>query len=258
MQSVAERAHAPVNRTPVVDLRSSQEARYAQIVAHRHSRFGEQARELERAVFERSLGFSTVEHALRYDPYDHASVFLGVVDLDEDAVVGALRVVRPSPAGLLTVEDMRHGWGMDRSSVERPAFGTTIDLDTTWDVATLSVDPGHRNGKVSCALYQSLCMLGDRAGASSLIAIFDTTAHRLFNVFCNGLMSAYDVEPRMLAGSMSLPVWANIADRQEWLRRFVPRRYDLLVAGKPADGVLPADWDRLSSALAPVPARASR
>lgn len=242
---------APVHQLGdgVIDLRRP---RYEQVVGRRGDEVGDRARDLERLVFERSFGMSTAEHAAHYDPFDEASFFLAVLDRHDGDVVGAIRVVEPSPAGLVSAIDIGLVWGLDRDQIEHPTPGTVLPLGSTWDIATLAVLPDRRRGGIiSRALYQAMCMSSREAGVRTWLSILDLTVHRMFAWQYQRVFRAYDVEPRAFAGSVSLPVWCDLDEYQRRLRRRAPALHTMLFGQGACDDVAPLDWPAASSALRP-------
>jgi hypothetical protein len=228
-------------------------------VADAGTDLGRHARRLERDVFERSFGLPPDAHGRHYDPYDARSTFFVVVDRDSDAVVGSLRIVRPGTGPLCTVADLQRGWGMSTEQIERPDPGTRLALETTWDIATLAVAPGHRRGTVSRALYQALCMVAGRAGITGFISILDVVVHRMFRRQYRDVLRRYAVDARLFDGSLSVPVWCDLEAYQQRLRADAPELFRLLFEGAPCGGeVAEPDWDALTRAVsarwAPVPA----
>src|SRR5437588_8071317 len=110
----------------------------------------------EAEVFLETYGNTAADFAAEYGPYDDASHFIALVDGSDD-VVGACRLIAPSPAGLKTVNDVsRPPWQVDGARAVR-AVGA--DLSAAWDVATISVRTGRDVSPLaSAALYHGLVM----------------------------------------------------------------------------------------------------
>lgn len=201
--------------------------RFAAFVANRADQLGEASRLVERSVFGTEFGMSIAEHAERYDAYDDASLFFGVVDRKVGDVVGAARVVLPSTQGLLSVQDMRTTWSMSDSAITRPR-GHELPLDRLWDIATLAVLPEHRRGVASWTLYQAVCTSARRCAVAGFVAILDVPVHRMLRWSLRGLFRTYDVAPALYAGSISVPVWCDLSDYERRMQRECARLYDRL------------------------------
>lgn len=97
------------------------------------------ARECEAEVFLRWYGNTREQLAQEYSRYDAHSTFLALADPDGQ-VLAAARLISPGPAGLKTLDDISSApWGVDG---RRVAHAARMDLNTTWDVATIGVRRG--------------------------------------------------------------------------------------------------------------------
>ena len=159
--------------------------------------------------------------------------------------VGALRLILPGPAGLKSLVDVEGGWG--RSGTELlAATGVPVDLTRTWDIATLAVSPGYRDGLVSQALYQGACTSARRCGVSALVTILDVRVMRLVQRCLSRPFARYGgVEPaNYLDSPASLPVWS---DFEAWRRRVEADDevlHDVIFEGRGLEAVVsPPDWD---------------
>lgn len=129
------------------------------------------AERVEREVFLSEFGNTPDELAVEYGPYRESSDFLLSVCPD-GSVAGVVRAVRPSPAGLKSLNDLPGTWGMtgeDALAVE------SLDPGRVVDVATLAVAAGRRRreGDVfgSALLLRGIWLYLQATRADALVAV---------------------------------------------------------------------------------------
>lgn len=196
----------------------------------------ELGRHIERAVFLETFGNSTDLLAEEYAPYEDTSVFICVVDHLRRLPAGVLRVILPSAAGFKSLNDLEPWWGEPaRAMIERT--GLAMDLDKTWDVATLAVLPDYRGkatmGLVSLGLYQTLTMTAVRSGMDWFVAILDMPAYRMIRWKLRMTFTGYKGVPAMpyLGTPANMPVWCQISEGKKRLEVADPVLHDLLFEG---------------------------
>lgn len=132
------------------------------------------ARTVERSVFERSFGNDASQMEEIYGAYEDASTFFLSIDTTEHRPVGALRAIRHSSAGLMTLNTL-------------PAEATHLSAEqisdhyrmgsheTTWDIGTVAILPEYRrDGKgVSVQLYRAMYLAAMNEGTEHLTSIID-------------------------------------------------------------------------------------
>ncbi len=132
------------------------------------------ARTVECRVFESRFGNDEAEMARIYGPYEDASLFFLSVDASTNTPVGALRVMRHTEAGFLTLNAMPAVAGglsldtvMEREGVRHP--------ELCWDIGTVAVLPGFRRvGRgVSIQLYRAMYRAALAEGVDHLFSIID-------------------------------------------------------------------------------------
>ena len=198
------------------------------------------ARACEASVFLQQYGNTADEWAEEYGPYDASSVFIAITDPLGD-VVAAMRIIVPSLVGLKTLVDVgRAPWDVDG---ERAALAAGMDLERTWDVATLAVRKRVRGGALlSAALYHALVAGARVNDARWLVMIMDVRARRLLHMLDlqTGVLPGTFVAP-YLGSAESVPVWTELAPMFDAQRRVNPDAFRLISLGVGLDGIsLPA------------------
>lgn len=101
------------------------------------------SRQPEGVVFEKKFGNSAQAMAQEYGPYEEASLFYTVFDLKEQVPAGTIRMIRNSPAGLKTLNDLASekvmGAGNTISVQEVMDFHGIESLDDCLDGGTAAV-----------------------------------------------------------------------------------------------------------------------
>ncbi len=195
------------------------------------------ARECEAEVFLRWYGNTREQLAQEYSRYDAHSSFLALADPDGH-VLAAARLISPGPAGLKTLDDVSSPpWGVDG---RRVAHAARMDLNSTWDVATIGVRRGAPGGGVASALalYHGLVLVGRANHVSGFVAILDEKVRRLLNAV--GLqfhpLPGTATGP-YLGSTASTPVYAAYGPLLDTQRRTAPDAHRLITLGVGLDGV---------------------
>jgi hypothetical protein len=197
----------------------------------------ELGRAVEREVFFEFFGNTPELMHAEYEPYEHASLFLVVVDHLRRKPAGVIRMLLPSAAGFKTLHDIEKHWGQPVDEV-LARTGVEFDLESLWDVGTLAVSREYRGeatqGLVTLGLYQGMDMLTAAVDVKFGIAILDLgvfdnvqkSFHRPFSPFPG-------LEPmRYLDSPSSLPIWIDVREYRARLAMIDADLYEVLYAGK--------------------------
>lgn len=135
--------------------------RFATYLIHGTSPYVCLGRNMEAEVFGETFGDSQETLEREYGPYDRASLFLAVVDIQERQSAGVLRVIRADRyGGLKTMTDCKRVLGLLPARVV--CEYEIASPRKVWDVGTLAVREAYRGGQVSGMLYALLyqqCLL---------------------------------------------------------------------------------------------------
>lgn len=196
----------------------------------------------EADVFLERYGNTAAEFEREYGPYRGSTGFMTVLD-ERDEAVATARVIAPGPAGLKTLNDIsRPPWEVDGL---RSARAAGVDLDRTWDIATIAVRPGAgREGLCAAALYHGIVTAAFANDIEFVVMIMDSQPRRL--------LTELGMQTQVLPGTMtgeylgsdsSTPLWANLHRMFDRQRHEVPDAYRLIFQGIGLDGIaLPTDW----------------
>jgi hypothetical protein len=202
-------------------------------------------RRLEQSVFDEAFGNSPELLAAEYGPYEANSIFVCVIDHRRSIPVGALRILLPG-GPLKSLDDVERFWEVPLDEVLTET-GIEIDLTTTWDVATLAVDAGYRDGLISSALFQGLGTASAIAEVGWYVSILDVLALRLVQNRTRRVFSRYaGIAPmRYLDSVSSLPVYSDLLPYRHRLRETDRETYELLFEAQHLEPVLsfPASED---------------
>lgn len=170
-----------------------------------------EARRIEERVFGEAFGNTPEQLSAEYAPYEGASLFLLCSSGPSAPAEGVARLIAPSTARLKTLVDIEaEPWSVDGDTV---ASAAGLDLDRTWDVATLAVLPHARQGAVSFALYSALLGTMTSAGALSWTAIVDTKVLVLLRRAGVSVDPLPGLRPAPYLGSVSsVPVYGHLAE----------------------------------------------
>ena len=194
-------------------------------------------RDCEAEVFLRAYGNTRQQLQDEYGPYEHASVFIALVDTGGD-VVGACRLIRPTEAGLKSLHDAgRPPWSVD---VERAARAARLDPAQTWDVATLGCRRGLKGaGKLaSAALFHALVQAVRANEIRSAVMIID---ERVRTLLASAGMTGHALPgagpARYLGSAASTPVYRHCDQAFDQQRITNPDAYRLFTQGIGRDGI---------------------
>lgn len=193
-------------------------------------------RQCEADVFLARYGNTAEQLAQEYGPYEDQSVFMALATPSGE-VEAAVRFILPGRAGLKSLVDVTgEPWHADAGA---SAAAAGLDLDRTWEIATMSARE-QRSGGVShiAALYHGIALATRANGITHTVAILDIRVRRL--------LDSVGLHYRMLPGTRvrpylgspaSVPVYADLAAMLDDQRRADPDSYRLFVHGNGLDGV---------------------
>jgi hypothetical protein len=192
----------------------------------------QEARECEAEVFLQWYGNTRDQLTEEYGGYEPASVFLALAAEDGE-VLGAARLISPSPLGLKTLVDVgRPPWQVDGA---RSAAAAGLDLTSTWDVGTLGVRAGltGRGIQTAAALYHGLVLAARANRVESFVAILDDRLRRLLlsmGIVLNALPGTSS--GGYLGSPSSTPIYAHFGALLDHQRRIAPDAHRLITLGQ--------------------------
>ena len=210
------------------------------------------ARRLEFDVFNEAFGDSPEMIETELGIYDDSSLFILVMDHLRGVPAGAMRLIVPSPTGLMSLNDLVNVWGV---SAEDAIEGTGIALDpgNTWDISSMAIAREYRGrameGLVGMGLYQTLARAALWCGIGWLVAIFDMPVFRLVRWKLGLVFAEFrGLTARPYMGSpASIPAWCDVLAAERRLAAADPHLHQILCLGS-----------GLEAALRPVDLRAER
>ena len=208
----------------------------------------ELGRIVERIVFGEFFANTPELLAEEYDPYEHSSVFLLVIDRRRMVPAGVSRMIVPSPAGFKSLADITRVWEEQPDDVIARS-GSQLDLQRCCDIATLATTAEYRGGAseglVSLALYQAIIMSALGGGMPWLVAVMDLTVISLLSERIGSPFSRYPgIEPRVYLDSpASLPVYVDLIGYGERLAALDDTMHSILFGGTGLEAALHTpDW----------------
>ncbi|OBJ90558.1 hypothetical protein [Mycobacterium sp. 1245852.3] len=141
------------------------------------SPFADIGRAIECQVFHDAFpGNDAAFMTTEYGPYERASFFFLCVDREKQTPIGALRIIRDSPAGLKTLNDLaRTDAPVQLSATEIQRHHQIDTFKNVWDVGTFAILSEYRRSGASASLqlYRGLYASALEEGVDHLVAIFD-------------------------------------------------------------------------------------
>lgn len=141
------------------------------------SEFSDIGRQVERQVFEETFaGNDAAFMAREYGPYEQFSTFFLSVDRAEQRPIGVLRVIRNSPAGLKTLNDLAQPESPVHLTADQVlAYHGIEKLDSVWDVGTVAIPAQYRRSGASASLqlYRGMYVSALDQGIDHLVAVID-------------------------------------------------------------------------------------
>lgn len=196
----------------------------------------------EAQVFWETYGNTPEEFDVEYGPYEAATGFMALLEDDGEAAA-VVRFIGPGPAGLKTLNDVsRPPWEVDGV---RSARAAGVDVDRTWDVATIAVRKGSgRGGLCAGALYHGIVAAAFANDVDYIVMIMDSHARQLLTSLGLQTQALPGTKTGEYLGSpSSTPLWGNLHRMLERQREESPDAYRLISQGIGLDGIaLPSDW----------------
>jgi hypothetical protein len=195
----------------------------------------ELGRFVERRVFLEAFGNTPEMLAEEYSQYEATSAFICVVDHLRSLPVGVMRVLLPSQAGFKSLNDVEPVWHVSATELAGQT-GLAMDLEKTWDIATLAVAEDYRakatQGLVSMGLYQTLTLAARHCGIEWFVAILDMPVFRMLRWKLHMIFAGYKgISPKPYLGSeASMPAWCDVVEAERKLRED-PDLHAILVEG---------------------------
>lgn len=144
------------------------------------SKFSNLGRSVEGPVFSQRFGNTPADMHREYGSYEEASEFYVVMYHEQTLPIGVMRVIKNSPAGLKTLEDLeKYDLGFTKKDVLKHH---NVSVDRCVDVGTLAVRPefwGERTIHLpSLAIYRTLYLqvLNDTTPYDHVTTIIDSDA----------------------------------------------------------------------------------
>lgn len=129
-------------------------------------------RYVEKTRFEVAFGNSAEDMQKEYGPYETASTFFISVDQENAMPSGALRIIRQSPSGLKTINDVSEL--PLRLSAEYIQQAHRIEtFDDCWDIGTVAAMPGYPSGAASIQLYRTMYLAAMRERIQHVVSVVD-------------------------------------------------------------------------------------
>jgi hypothetical protein len=196
----------------------------------------ELGRHLERVVFLEAFGNTMDDLAREYGHYEASSLFIVVVDHARQLPAGVIRVVKPSPVGLKSLNDLEAIWGENAEAAMRRT-GLEFGPEKIWDVATLAAPPEYRaravGGLVTMGLYQTLTLAARASGIDLLVALLDMPVFRMLRWKMHMIFAGYrGLGPLPYLGSpASIPAWCDLLYADKHLAAVDPGLHGILYKG---------------------------
>lgn len=129
-------------------------------------------RYVEKTQFEAVFNNSAADMHREYGPYEDASTFFISIDQENAVPTGALRIIRHSPSGLKSVNDVSRP--PLQLSAERIQQAHHIEtFDDCWDIGTVAAMPDYPSGAASIQLYRAMYLAAMREHVQHAISVVD-------------------------------------------------------------------------------------
>lgn len=182
-------------------------------------------RYVEREVFEAHFGNDSEEMQTEYGPYEQNSTFFLTVDREKMIPTGVLRVIKNSPVGLKTLNDLE-AIDPQFSIEDTKQFHKIDDLDECWDIGTVAVLPEYRSaqGAISVQLYRGMYVSAMKEDVQHFVSIIDSAPlSKLTDYLGIPFVPLNDSQPFSYLGSESsqavyghVPDFYNKMNRRRW------------------------------------------
>ena len=179
-------------------------------------------RHIEREVFEAAFGNTADAMIKEYAPYEASSSFFLSVDRAKARITGVLRVIKNSPNGFKTLDDLSKE-PFNISKQEALSYHSIDNLDEVWDVGTVAVIPDYRSGEgpVSIQLYRAMYLSAVNHSIEHLVSIIDEgPLKKMKELLGIPFVPLAGAEPQPYLGSeSSQPVYGYVPEFYEKMSR---------------------------------------
>lgn len=200
----------------------------------------ELAKEIELAEFNRVFGNGPDVMEREYNRYNQASKFILMLDHEKGVPAGVIRIIVNSPAGLKSLNDLeKEPWNASIEQVLNDSGLGELDLESTWDIATIAVASEYQGlrstMRVSSSLLHSALSLARNRGISHYVSIIDDDVLRLrFDRLTSP--PPFDrlagLQPGPYLDSLSsTPVYADLAEMERRAMQTSPNTHSLYFEG---------------------------
>lgn len=185
-------------------------------------------RYIEAKVFDQYFGNDLGTMKKEYGEYDEASTFLMVIDYKKEQPVGVIRLIRSSPKGFKTINDITSSdspWYRPGDTPESRLKEIGGEPDHTIDIATMAVMPDYKSGHstegVSAALYSTCVRWSFANGYNTWVTVVDKKIYSMmqswgepFITFEGASWASY------LDSEASLPVHTELYEAKKKIEQF--------------------------------------
>jgi hypothetical protein len=203
---------------------------------------------VEATVFDEFFNNNLQVMAAEYAPYDQSSTFLALVDYEAKQAVGAVRLIKPSAAGLKSLKDLvspqlgneANPWYQEGDTETSRLMEMGANYDSTVDIGTMGVMPEYRSRHTrdgaSAVLYSTCVRWSHQTGHNYWISVVDENIYTMmqawgepFKEFEHAPMAAY------LDSLKSQPVHLEFYSALERVRAFDQGVFDMYTKGAGLD-----------------------
>lgn len=163
-----------------------------------------------------------------YARYDSSSTFLVVVDYEKNEPMGVLRIIRPSPEGLKSMNDLvstESPWYRQGDSLDSRFAEIGDDPQHTVDIATMTVMPDYRTDHAeagtSAVLYSSCVRWSLENNFNRWVTIVDKKIYDMMQSWGEPFTAFNETDwEEYLDSPKSLPVHTELYSGLEKIKRF--------------------------------------
>lgn len=178
-------------------------------------------RRIEWQVFDEFFGNDIDVMRQEYEPYDSASVFIVALDYEASMPMGVIRMIKPSPVGLKSMNDLlnpdQEGWYRDGDTLAGRMEEMGATEDKLADLATIAVAPEYRTGHsamgTSAALYSTYVQWSLESGFNHTIIVTDKNVYGMIQEWGEPLTIFEGADwANYLDSSASVPVYLELGE----------------------------------------------
>lgn len=164
--------------------------------------FSNLGRHIEREVFEEKFGNDDAWMRKLYSAYDGISTIFVIIDQEDMRPIAALRVIRHSPIGFLTLSEMKRIQGLPVESFEKNY--QIHDFDKLWDYGTLAIPQKYRTLEghlITAIIYRAAILRSRYEGIEAFMGIVDITLIRTLQFLGVPMWRMIETQPFEYEGS---------------------------------------------------------